>query len=400
VRAEEGPARQNKPPVIAASDPLLRRRAEFPILAECTYLISNSLGAMPARARDWLSRYADQWAHKGVTAWDEWLALVDRSAGLVARILGADARDVIMQPNVTTAQWILTSCVEFHPRRNKVVYSSLEFPTVHYVWQSQTRHGARVEIVPSSDGIRVDTDAMLAAIDEHTVAVPISHVLFRSSAIADVAPIIRRAHDVGALVFLDVYQSAGSLPLDVTALGADAVVGGSLKWLCGGPGAAFLWINPAAQERLRPALVGWFGHRQPFAFSMEVFEPADGAWGYVGGTVSPAALSAAQSGLEIIAELGVPAIRERSLLLTDYVIAKARERGLQVRTPLEPGWRGGHVSLDFPGSAQACQELLARGVLVDWRPEAGIRVAPHFYNTLDDIDRAFAELDAIRADQR
>lgn len=400
MRAEDRPARQNKPPVIAASDPLLRRRSEFPILAECTYLISNSLGAMPARARDWLSRYADQWAHKGVTAWDEWLALVDRSAGLVARILGADARHVIMQPNVTTSQWILTSCVNFRPDRNKIVYSSLEFPTIHYVWQSQAQRGARIEIVPSPDGICMDTDAMLAAIDERTVAVPVSHVLFRSSAIADVAAIIRRAHEVGALVFLDVYQSAGSLPLDVTALGADAVVGGSLKWLCGGPGAAFLWINPAAQERLRPTLVGWFGHRQPFAFSMEAFEPADGAWGYAGGTVSPAALSAAQSGLEIIAEVGVPAIRERSLLLTDYVIAKARERGLQVRTPLEPGRRGGHVSLDFPGSEKACQELIARGVVVDWRPEAGIRIAPHFYNTLDDIDRAFEELDAIRAEQR
>ena len=385
--------------MLTETDSLTRWRSEFPILATCRYLISNSLGAMPAGARRGLATYADDWAGLGVLAWETWLPLVDRVGVLVASLIGAGPGEVIMQPNVSTAEWILISCLDFTGKRNKIVYSSLEFPTVHYAWQAQADRGARIQIVPSRDGVMVDTQAMVDAIDETTLAVPISHVVFRSSCITDVKPIVEKAHRIGAFVFLDVYQSIGVLPIDVRALGVDALVGGSLKWLCGGPGAAFLYVRPALYETLRARSVGWFSHERPFDFSMGPLKLAHNAWRYAGGTASPAALYAAQPGLEITNEIGVEQIRSRSVALTDRVVQRAQELGLRINSPLEAAQRGGHVSVDFDGAREASEELIRRRVLVDYRPSAGIRFAPHFYNTNDEIDEAFAELRSIIEDR-
>jgi kynureninase len=381
--------------MLTETDSLTRWRSEFPILSTCRYLISNSLGAMPAGARGGLATYADDWAQLGVLAWERWLPLVDRAAALVASLIGASPGDVIMQPNVSTAEWILISCLDFAGERNKIVYSSLEFPTVHYAWQAQAERGARIAMVPSPDGVTVDTQAMVDAIDDSTLAVPISHVVFRSSCITDVKPIVDKAHRVGALVFLDVYQSIGVVPIDVRALQVDALVGGSLKWLCGGPGAAFLYVRPDLYATLRPRNVGWFSHERPFDFSMGRLELAQNAWRYAGGTGNPAALYAALPGLQIANEIGVESIRRRSVELTDRVVQRARELGLRVNSPLESARRGGHVTVDFEGSREASEELIRRRVLVDYRPNAGIRIAPHFYNTNDEIDAAFAELRSL-----
>jgi len=385
--------------VVTKTDELARLRAEFPILSTCRYLISNSLGAMPARAREGLMTYADDWAQLGVLAWDKWLALVDQLGALVATFIGAGPAEVIMQPNVSTAEWILISCLDFSGTRNKVVYSSLEFPTVHYAWQAQADRGARIQVVPSTDGVTVDTQAMLDAIDETTLAVPISHVIFRSSSIADVAAIVEKAHRVGAFVFLDVYQSIGVVPIDVRALAVDALVGGSLKWLCGGPGAAFLYVRPDLYETLRPRNVGWFSHERPFDFSMGPLEFARTSWRYAGGTANPAGLYAARAGLQIVKEVGVERIRRRSVELTSRVVERAQELQLRINSPLDPARRGGHVTIDFPNSREAADELIRRRVLVDYRPNAGIRIAPHFYNTDGEIDEAFAELRSIVADR-
>jgi kynureninase len=378
------------------ADVLLARRAEFPILSTCTYLISNSLGAMPERTRERLADYAKIWATRGALAWDEWLPAARRAADLVAWLINAGSDEVILLPNVTTCESTLISCLDFSGGRNKVVYSDLEFPTVHYVWQAQARRGARIEIVKSRDGISADVQAICDAIDERTIAVPISHVLFRSGAICDVAPIVEKAHRVGAYVFLDVFQSIGTVPVDVQALGVDAVVGGCLKWLCGGPGAAFLWIRPQLYERLRPTMVGWFGHKRPFDFDMGAFECADDVWRYAGGTTNVPAIYAAISGLEIINEVGVEQIRRRSTELTSALVDRARELGLSVRSPLDAAARGGHVTVDLPDAKRACDELIRRGFIVDFRPESGIRIAPHFYNTREEVNAALRELASIR----
>ncbi len=377
------------------SDPLLATRGQFPILSTCTYLISNSLGAMPQRARDMLSQYADDWATKGVEAWNDWLPLVDRIANVIAGIIHAPAGSVMMQPNVSVAESMLISCLDFSGPRNKVVYSELEFPTVHYIWQAQRARGAVIEVVKSDDGVSVDTQRICDAIDEHTVAVPISHVIFRSSSLQDVAPIVAKAHAAGALVFLDVYQSIGTVPVDVAALNVDAAVGGALKWLCGGPGAAFLYVRPDLRERLQPSIVGWFSHKRPFDFDMSGMDLADSAWRYAGGTPNPAALYAASSGPEIVAEIGVEAIRKRSTELTSYAIEQALANGLTVNTPVAPAERGGHVTVDFPLAQTVCRELIRRRFMVDYRPRAGIRVAPHFYNSQAEVGAVFSEIRSI-----
>jgi len=378
------------------SDTLLARRRDFPILSSCTYLISNSLGAMPARTRERLAEYADAWARRGVLVWDEWIGLQVQVGDLIGRLLNAARREVTILQNVSVAEATLISCLDFSGPRNKVVYSELEFPTVHYNWQAQAARGARIEVVRSRDGISVEAQALCDAIDDRTLAVPISHVLFRSGALCDIAPVVEKAHRVGAYVFLDVFQSIGALPIDVQALKVDAAVGACLKWLCGGPGAAFLWVRPELYERLRPTMVGWFGHKRPFDFDMGAFEFADDAWRFAGGTSNVPALYAALSGLEIINEIGAHAIRARSIELTSRAIERAAEEGFTVRTPLEVSRRGGHVTVDLPDARRACDELIRRGFLVDFRPNAGIRIAPHFYNTRDEVDAAIAELASIR----
>ncbi len=376
--------------------PLLRWRSEFPILSTCTYLISNSLGAMPARTRARLEEYANDWAMQGVVAWDKWLSLVTRAGDLVGSLINAPPGQVIMQPNVSIAESILISCLDFSGRRNKVVYSDLEFPTVHYNWQAQAARGARIEVVPT-DGVHVDTQAMLDAIDETTLAVPISHVIFRSSHIVDIQPLVEKAHRVGALVFLDVYQSIGAVPVDVLALDVDAAVGGSLKWLCGGPGAAYLYVRPDLYQVLRPTLVGWFSHKRPFDFDMRALDLADNVWRYAGGTPNPAGLYGALSGLEIINEVGVDAIRQRSIELTSLALYRAQELDLTVNSPRDAAQRGGHVTVNFDGAQSACDELIRRGFIVDYRPKAGIRVAPHFYNTPEEVHALFEEIRSIIA---
>lgn len=381
--------------MLMATDSLLRWRSEFPILSTCNYLISNSLGAMPAKTRERLAEYADDWAVKGVVAWEKWLPLVSRAGDLIGSLINVPAGQVIMQPNVSIAESVLISCLDLSGKRSKIVYSDLEFPTIHYNWQAQAGRGARIEMVKSRDGITVDTQAICDAIDESTLAVPISHVIFRSSYITDVKPIIEKAHRVGAMVFLDVYQSIGAVPIDAQALGVDAIVGGALKWLCGGPGVAFLYVRPDLYEKLKPTLVGWFSHKRPFDFDMSGLDMADGVWRYAGGTPNPAALYAASSGLEILNEVGVGAIRERSIELTSHAVRKAQEAGLKINSPLEARARGGHVTVDFPNARAASDELIRRRFVVDYRPQAGIRVAPHFYNTSEEVSAVFEEIRSI-----
>jgi kynureninase len=377
-------------------DELLKWRREFPILEKTTYMISHSLGAMPARVYDRMLEFADMWATRGVRAWAEgWWEMPVTVGDLVGRIIGAGPGETVMHQNVSICQSLVCSCFDFVPPRNKIVYQSLDFPSVIYVYEAQKRRGARPLVVESDDGMTVPLERLLAAIDEETLLVPVSHVLFKSASVQDAKAIIDRAHAVGAMVVLDVYQSAGTVPIDVKALDADFVVGGSVKWLCGGPGAGYLYVRPDLRTKLRPTLTGWMAHRAPFAFQTGEIDYADNAFRMLHGTPHVPALYSARSGYEIVLEVGVGRIRAKSQRQTQHLIALAEERGLRVTSPRDPAARGGTVTIDAPHGAAVAKELVRREILVDYRPGAGIRVSPHFYTTDEEVDRTIAEIHAI-----
>jgi kynureninase len=381
-----------------AIDPLLRWRAEFPILDTCTYLVSHSLGAMPKRAREYLTRFADEWDRRGVRAWHEgWWEMGRETGNLLAPILGAAANTITMHQNVTIAQATVASCFSFEGTRRKIVLQDLDFPTNHYLFEGFRRYGAEIVCVRSDDAIRAPIDRLLEAIDERTVLVPLSLVLFRSACLQDVRPIVERAHRVGARVVLDVYQAAGAIPIDLATLGVDFAVGGSVKWLCGGPGAGYLYVRPDLIGTLRPSMVGWAGHTSPFGFETGAIRYADGIERFQSGTPNVPALYAARAGYEVVAEVGVPAIRARSLQLTGRLLDAARQHNWRLNTPTADRERGGSVVIDVPDGAHVTDELLRQNVIVDYRPGAGIRFAPHFYNSEEDVDRAIGTLTAILA---
>ena len=383
------------------SDPLLAYRAEFPILERTTYLVSNSLGAMPRGVRDRMARYADDWSTRGVRAWggdDGWWDMPTRVGNEIAPLIGAQDGEVVMMPNVTLAQASVLSALTYASPRNRIVMTELDFPSVRYLYQSlATRLGAEIVVAPASaDGLGVDMDRLLSMIDERTKLVAISHVLFRSGYVVDVEAVCRRAREVGALVSLDSFHAVGVLPVDVHAIGCDFLTGGVLKWLCGGPGGCFLYVAPSARA-LAPALTGWQAHARPFAFESDM-EYATDAFRWLGGTPVIPALYAAAEGPRILRRAGIEAIREKSARQTSRLIAMADARGFTVNAPRDPARRGGTVAIDMPHAYEVSQSLIARDILVDFRPGAGIRIAPHFYTTDAELDLAMSAIDDALAD--
>jgi kynureninase len=379
-------------------DELLKWRGEFPILERSTYLISNSLGAMPRGVYEEMRAYADSWAERGVRAWEEgWWEMAVGVGDKIAPLIGAGAGELSLHQNVTITQAIISSCFDFQGARNKVVMVEQEFPSVQYFYNEQRRHGARIQTVTSADPIRVDLDKLLAAIDEKTLLVPISQVLFRSSYIVNAHAIIERAHRVGAYVILDVFQATGAIPLDVKSLQVDFAVGGVLKWLCGGPGVAYLYVREDLRAKLRPALTGWLAHRRPFEFEIGALDRREDSFGFLNGTPHIPALYACQPGLDIINKVGVRAIREKSLRMTARILAGAKSRGWHVNTPEDEAQRAGTVSVECPRAAEVCQELVKRNILVDYRPKVGVRISPHFYNTENECDFTLQQMDEIVA---
>lgn len=374
------------------ADPLLAFRAEFPILERTTYLVSNSLGAMPRSVPAKLAEYADKWATLGVRAWAKgWWEMPLALGDEIAPLIGAQAGTVAMAPTVTFAQAVILSSLALTPGRNTIVMSELDFPSVRYVYDELApKLGARVVVVPSDDGVSIDEDRLCAAIDERTALVAISHVLFKSAWIVDAARITAHAHRMGALVSLDAYHSVGVVPVDMQAIGADFLTGGVLKWLCGGPGGCFLYASPSASARFAPALTGWQAHAHPFAFDGDM-EYASGAARWLGGTPVIPALYANVEGPRIVKRAGMDAIRAKSMRQTARLVELADARGYKVTAPRNPSRRGGTVAFDVPHGAEVAQALLARDVIIDYRPGAGIRVAPHFYTTDDEVERVVAE---------
>jgi kynureninase len=378
------------------TDELLTWRREFPILDTCTYLVSHSLGAMPRKAADYLQEFAEMWSMRGVRAWHEgWWEVGRETGNLLAPILGVRPGTISMHQNVTVAQGIIASCFTYAGPRRRIVMTDLEFPSNHYLFEGFRRYGAEIVYVPSADPIRLDLQRFLDAIDERTLLVPLSLVLFKSACITDARAVIEKAHRVGAHVALDLYQGAGTVPMNLEAWEADFAVGGSVKWLCGGPGAGYLYVRPDLGATLRPAFVGWAAHESPFDFATGPVRYAGSPERFQSGTPNVPSLYSARAGYEIVASIGVPAIRERSLLLTRRIIDAAQNAGYRLNTPAGDQERGGSVILDVPDGPAAADELIRRGVIVDYRPGAGIRMAPHFYNTEAEIDHAMETLGEI-----
>ena len=369
-------------------DELLAYRDRFPILADCTYLINHSLAAMPAAAEDRLLEYARMWRERGIRSWGEgWWNMPLTVGDQVGRIVGAPPGSVVMHQNVTVAEMIVLSCFRNPGARNRVVYEEGNFPSVRYLYQAQ----------PELEVVAVEDDAaIVAAIDERTLLVPISHVLFKNSEIQDVEPIVRRAHEVGAYVVLDCYQSAGVVPFDLATLDVDFAAGGSVKWLCGGPGAGWLYVRPDLAETLEPTFVGWQGHARPFDFEPDL-EYAPGVARFLTGTPNVPALYAATAGYDVIEEVGVDRIRERSLALTGLLIELLDDAGFEVVSPREETRRGGAVVVSTPDHAAVHRELGERGIICDFRPDAGVRLGPHFFSSEDELRHTVAELSDIVA---
>lgn len=370
-------------------------------------MISNSLGAMPREVESELQSYAALWQREGVEAWNEWFPMVDEVSGLVAGLIGAEARDVTLIHNLTIGSALIASALDFGEQRNKIVYSDLHFPTISYLWQGWKKYGAVPHVI-ESDGIWTETEKYIEAIDERTKLVALSHVYFRSGGLQNIKPIIEHAHKMGAIVMLDSYQAAGVIPIDVKALNVDILATGVLKWLCGGPGAAFIYVRRDLQEQFFPAIRGWLGDKEPFEFHMPDVNFANGMHRFLTSSIQVPCLHTARPALKMFREIGMGAIRKKSLALTDQLLERSDEFGFTVNSPREPARRGGALTID-PGAPQGgrtarakastkeiCGELIRRRFIVDYRPPLGIRIAPHFYNTLEEIDVVTGEMVKIR----
>ena len=382
------------------TDSLLKWREEFPILSRCNYLISNSLGAMPRGGYDSLRYYADTWAEQGVSAWGTgWFELPGTVGDKIAPLMGAAPGTVLAHQNASIANSILFGALDFSdPRRDKVVITELDFPSDVYALRSWMPDHIRVQMVKSPDGITIDTDELLDAIDESTRLVSVSHVLFRSAYIMPAKAIVEKAHSVGAQVVFNGYHSVGVIPVEVEAWNVDFYIGGVLKWLCGGPGGVFMYARPDLLPSLHPKVTGWFAHRSPFSFDVERLELREDAYRLMNGTPGIASLHAIQPGVEIVAEVGVAAIREKSMRQTALIIELADEQGYEVVSPRDASARAGTVTVNPPQAYEVSCELLSRNIKVDFRPKAGIRIAPHFYNRDDEVRQAMTAISEILAD--
>ena len=377
-----------------------RHRDQFPTLASGIHLLSHSLGPVPRAVRDSMLAYCDAWEHHtSEDAWaTSWWELSQRVGDRIARILGGTPGSVQIQPNASIALATVASCFDFNSgRRNKVVTTALDFPSMEYIWDAQRQMGAHVEVVPSTDGISVPLEKMLDAIDDQTCLVALAHTSYRSSYRIDAAAIVERAHAKGALVLLDVYQSAGVVPLHAADWKVDFLIGGTIKWLCGGPSCGYLYVRPELQKDLRPRLTGWVAHDAPFDFASAQMRYARWVRRFAQGTPSIPALYSAIPGLDIIETVGLEQIAAESQRRTQSMIDFAREQNWTINTPLDLERRGGSVMIGVDDAKSVAEQLAEQRVFVDWRPAAGLRISPHFFNTDEEVAEALRILaDLIR----
>jgi kynureninase len=380
---------------------LLARRADYPILDRtAAYLINNSLGAMHRETRTRLAEFANLWDTNGVVAWSAWFPEMTRVADLLGRIIGAPPGTTILRQSVADAINAVVSCLDMAGPRRKVVTTAADWPGTHYMWAEHCRrHGGELVVVPfEPDGVTIDEQRVADAIDDATLVVSVSLVQFRTSALLDLGPVRDAARRSGALLILDAYQAVGAVPVEVAANDVDVCVGGSVKFLCGGPGNGWLYVRPELAETMRPSAVGWISHARPFDFEWAEIAYAPGIQRFAGGTPNVPAAYAASPGYQAIVDIGLTVVRERSQSLTQLIAEGALERGLGVRSPMQPDRRGGHVTVDIDDAQRVHETLIERGFLVDYRPGGGIRIGPHFYNSEQECLAVLDEMVRIRGD--
>ncbi len=368
-------------------------RSEFPILADTVYLNSCSLGALGRRATRRVAAFEEEWSAHGASAWYEtWIGRLAELRARVAAMLGGDAAALALAPSTSVALAAVASALDYH-RRPRVVVGELDFPTLAYAWMA--RPDVEVVRVPSDDGTTIDPARFADAVDGRTALLATSHVYFTTGAIQDLPALAEIAHRRGALLLVDAYQSVGQIPVNAPASGADILTTGPLKWLLGGPGLAYLWLQQELASTLVPTLGGWFGAREQFAFDISRYEPKEDARRFEMGTPSLPSVHFALGGQDVIDEIGVPAIRRRNAALTERLIEALGDVGLRLRCAADPERRSAIVMVEEEDPAGAVVHLAARGIIVDWRPGL-VRISPHFYNTEDEIDLVARELAAWR----
>lgn len=364
-------------------------RSEFPTLSRKTYLNTCSLGPLSVRTRAAVNRHLDLWEEFGASAWYElWMGEIANLRGKVARLLNARVEEIALLPSVSAALSVLASSID-HATRDEVVVGALDFPTVPYQWLA--KDGVTVRFAESRDGLSVPASEYHRHVGPRTAAVATTHVVFTTGALLDAAAIAKSAHDAGALMILDAYQSTGQLPVDPRALGADALVTGGLKWLLGGTGIAFLWVAREKIPEIRPQVTSWFAHKDMFAFDRRTFEPADDARRFELGTHSVPSVYAASAGLDIVLELGPERIRARTMELVRDLLERLEDAKLRALVPTDPAHRTGIVPVAHDDPARAVAQLAAEGIVVDKRP-GRVRVSPYFYNTFEENEKAVAAL--------
>jgi kynureninase len=372
-----------------------RRREEFPTLASGIHLLSHSLGPVPRPARDSMLAYYEAWEHHtSEDAWaSSWWEMSTRVGDSIAHILGGEPGSVQIQPNASIALSTVASCFDFrNDERNKIVTSALDFPSMEYIWEAQGRMGAVVEIVHSDDGVTMRLEDILDAIDDTTCLVALSHVSFRSSYRADAQAIVERAQKHGAKVLLDVYQSAGAVELKAKDWEIDFLIGGTIKWLCGGPACGYLYVRPDLQKDLAPRLTGWVAHDAPFLFSAPPMRYTDTVRRFAQGTPNIPGLYSVLPGLKIIEEVGVPTIQAESQRRTEWMIEFALEQGWKVNSPRNVNDRGASIMIFVEDGPDMVKRLAERKVFVDCRPGVGLRISPHFFNTDEEVREAMGIL--------
>ncbi len=380
---------------MTSSTAINRRREEFPSLSRGVHLLSHSLGPIPRGAYESMRTYLDRWnEHVSEDAWAaSWWELSREVGDRIAHLMGAAPDSVQVQPTASVAMSVVASCFDFaQAKRRTVVTTALDFPSMGYIWEAQRRLGAEVHIVPSEDDIIIPTERIVEAIDSRTCLVALSHVSYRSSYRLEAKAIIERAHEVGAMVLLDTYQSVGAMSMDAAGWSVDFLIGGTIKWLCGGPACGYLYVRPDLVGRLQPRLTGWIAHAQPFDFSHEGMRYAPGVRRFAQGTPNIPGLCSCLPGLKIIGQVSVSAIESESQRRTQWMVEFALARGWRLHSPQEVERRGGSVMIEVENPQQFVAELAARGVFVDCRPGVGLRMSPHFFNTDDEVAEAMEKL--------
>lgn len=375
-----------------------RRRELFPTLEHGAYLLSHSLGPVPTTAALSMQAYLNEWqGHTTEDAWGaKWWELSSDVGNRIGTMIGALPNTVQMQPCASVALYAALSCFDFSKRnKNQVVTTALDFPSMAYIWEGQRRQGADIHIVPSGDDIVVPMDRLLEAINDRTALVALSHVSYRSSSRIDAKAVVQRAHEVGAYVILDAYQSVGTLNIDAQNWDVDFLIGGSIKWLCGGPSCGYLYVRPDLIGQFKPRLTGWIAHANPFAFSHDGMEYDSTVRRFAQGTPSIPSLYSFLPGLRIIEEVGITTIARESRRRTERIVTFAQAHGWRLHSPIEADNRGGTVMIEVDEPERKVEALAKRGVFVDCRPGVGLRVSPHFFNTDEEIEQALETIAAV-----